>query len=109
MSPMLLFEIPSLLSSASADFALASRVASRSADPLCTPALWNNPFADGIASNVVVLAPPPDCPKIITLLGSPPKFAMLSRTHSSDATMSIAPALPAFENSAGAPTSTKFR
>ena len=36
-----------------------------------------------------------DWPKIITRDGSPPNAAMLSRTHSSDATMSITPQTPA--------------
>ena len=63
-------------------------------------ALWNRPFADGIASSVLTLPPPPDWPKIVTLPGSPPKRAMLSRTHCSDATMSSMPTLPESANSA---------
>src|ERR1700747_3088111 len=42
----------------------------------------------------VTFAPPPDSPKIVTLPASPPKAAILSRTHSSAATMSSIPAFP---------------
>ena len=101
------FAIPSFVSSASADLVPASRVAERMVDPLCTPALWNNPFAEGIASIVDVFAPPPDWPKIMTLDGSPPNFSMLSRTHSSEATRSIIPTTPAYSNSDGAPRSAR--
>ena len=34
------------------------------------------PLAFGIAISVALLAPPPECPKIVTLFGSPPKPAM---------------------------------
>ena len=54
----------------------------------------NSPFAEGIASRVPTLRPPPDSPKIVTVLGSPPKRAMLSRTQVSAATMSSMPTLP---------------
>ena len=37
--------------------------------------------------------PPPDWPKMVTLPGSPPNAAMLSRTHSSAATISSMPTL----------------
>ena len=37
--------------------------------PLCTTARWNSPFAAGSASMVLTFAPPPDSPKIVTLLG----------------------------------------
>ena len=57
--------------------------------------LWNSPLARGMASRLAVLAPPPDCPKTVTFPGSPPKAAMLSRTHSSARTMSTIPATPA--------------
>ena len=53
---------------------------------------WNRPLPDGMARTVEVFAPPPDWPNIMTLAGSPPKVAMLSRTHSSEATRSITPA-----------------
>ena len=66
----------------------------RSAAPLRTTALWKRPFAEGIAVRVHTLAPPPDCPMIVTLPGSPPNAAMLSRTHSRAATMSSMPTLP---------------
>jgi len=57
-------------------------------------ALWNNPSAAGTASKAVTLMAPADSPKIVTLLGSPPKAAMLSRTHRNAATWSSRPALP---------------
>jgi hypothetical protein len=56
--------------------------------------LVNNPFAAGIPISVVTFPPPPDCPKIVTLPGSPPNAATLSRTHSSDCTRSSIPTLP---------------
>jgi hypothetical protein len=65
-----------------------------SAAPLSTTALWKRPLAEGIAVSVHTFAPPPDWPMIVTLPGSPPKPAMLSRTHSSAATMSSIPTLP---------------
>ncbi len=77
-------------------------------DPLCTMARWNNPFAEGIASSVLTFPPPPDWPKIVTLFGSPPKFAMLSRTHSSAATASSIPALLACANFSP-PRSARYR
>jgi hypothetical protein len=55
-------------------------------------ARWNSPFAAGIAISVATFRPPPDCPKIVTRFGSPPNRSMLSRTHSSAATMSSIPA-----------------
>jgi hypothetical protein len=66
----------------------------RSEAPLSTTALWKRPFAAGMAASVHTFAPPPDWPMIVTLPGSPPKAAMLSRTHSRAATMSSMPALP---------------
>ena len=65
----------------------------RRPDPLCTAARWNSPLAAGIASSVLTFAPPPDCPKMVTLPGSPPKLPMLSRTQSRAATMSSIPTL----------------
>ena len=44
-------------------------------------ARWNSPLAEGIASSVATLRPPPDWPKMVTVFGSPPNWAMLSRTH----------------------------
>jgi hypothetical protein len=38
-------------------------------------ARWNRPRAEGAPSSVLTLPPPPDWPKIVTLLGSPPKRA----------------------------------
>ena len=55
-------------------------------DALCAIALWNSPFAAGVASSVTTLHPPADSPKTVTLSGSPPKPATLSRTHLSAAT-----------------------
>ena len=63
-------------------------------EPLSTMALENSPFAEGIAIRVDTLPPPPLWPKMVTFAGSPPKLAMLSRTHSSALTMSIIPRLP---------------
>ena len=68
-----------------------TEIAAAMNEPLSATALWKSPFADGIAINVVTLPPPPDWPKIVTLPESPPKPAMLSRTHSSDATRSSTP------------------
>ena len=56
-------------------------------------ARWKSPLADGIAISVLTFPAPPDWPKIVTLFGSPPNAAMLSRTHSSAATMSSMPTL----------------
>jgi hypothetical protein len=39
-------------------------------------ARWNNPLPAGMAISAATLQPPPDWPKIVTLLGSPPKVAM---------------------------------
>src|SRR3546814_8444796 len=47
-----------------------------------------------IPIKVPTLEPPPDCPKIITFSGSPPKFEMLSRTHSNAATRSSIQTFP---------------
>jgi len=49
--------------------------------PLWMMALWNRPFAAGTASRVPILIPPADSPNRVTLSGSPPKAAMLSRTQ----------------------------
>ena len=82
-------------------------VASTSVEaPLCTMALWNRPLAPGMPSKVLTLAPPPDSPKMVTLPASPPKPAMLSRTHSSAAIRSSWPALPALAKRSSAPFAT---
>jgi hypothetical protein len=86
------------LTPSSASVCAASRVeyvlgTIRSPEPLCTAARWNSPLAAGMASSALTLAPPPDCPKMVTLPGSPPKLAMLSRTQPSAATRSSMPAL----------------
>lgn len=67
--------------------------------PLNTTALWNSPFALGMAVKMQTLVPPPDCPMIVMLSGSPPKLEILARTHSRAATMSSMPALPDAANS----------
>ncbi len=61
--------------------------------PLIAIARWNRPSAAGIPISVLTLPAPPDCPKIVTLLGSPPKRSMLSRTQRSAWTMSSMPTL----------------
>ncbi len=47
-----------------------------------------------MAIRAVTFPPPPDWPKIVTFAWSPPKLAMLSRTHSSAAMMSSKPTFP---------------
>ena len=64
--------------------------------PLSATALWTRPFAEGIEITSHTFAPPPDWPMMVTLPGSPPKFAMLSWTHCRDATRSRTPTLPEF-------------
>ena len=59
--------------------------------PLCPMARWKSPAASGVAIRVFTLHDPADSPKIVTRSGSPPKAAMLSRTHSSAATWSRTP------------------
>src|SRR5688572_14870021 len=49
--------------------------------PLWHAALWNRPAASGEFINDETLPQPPDCPKIVTLSGSPPKLRMLFFTH----------------------------
>ena len=60
---------------------------------LCAMAAANSPAADGVAISVVTALPPADSPKTVTRPGSPPKAAMLSRTHSSAAIWSRSPRL----------------
>ncbi len=64
--------------------------------PDMTMALWNRPSASGIWPSTVTLAPPPDWPKMVTLSGSPPKLAMLSRTQRRASTRSAMPTLTEF-------------
>ena len=45
-------------------------------------ALWNSPFASGDAWSTQTDHEPADWPKMVTLPGSPPNAATLSRTHS---------------------------
>ena len=63
----------------------------RSAAPLWVMARRKRPSARGTARSVPTLIAPADSPKIVTLSGSPPKAAMLSRTHSSAAIWSRRP------------------
>ena len=70
-------------------------------------ARWKRPTAAGMASRVLTFIPPPDSPKIVTLPGSPPNPAMLSRTHSSAAWMSSMPLIPDVATS-GPPTSARW-
>ena len=72
--------------SSSVSLAAASRASTPLDAPLCGIARWNSPRAAGRPSSVPTLMPPADSPKIVTLSGSPPKVAMLSRTHVSAAT-----------------------
>ena len=65
---------------------------------LCATARRKSPAARGIASSAATDPPPADSPKTVTRSGSPPKAAMLSRTHSRAATWSSRPRL------AGAPS-----
>ncbi len=46
-------------------------------------ALWNKPVARGIVIMIATFEPPLYWLKMVTLLDSPSKIAMLSRTHSS--------------------------
>ena len=61
------------------------------AAPLCSTARRNRPVARGIASSAPMLIAPADSPATVTMSGSPPKAAMLSRTHSRAATWSRRP------------------
>jgi hypothetical protein len=54
-------------------------------------ALSNSPSAAGDVISALTDMPPADCPKIVTLSGSPPNSAMLSRIHSRAATWSSSP------------------
>ena len=58
---------------------------------LSAMARWNRPRAAGVAISVVTEIAPADSPKIVTCPGSPPKAAMLSRTHSRAAIWSRSP------------------
>ena len=53
--------------------------------PLSRIARWKSPLASGEPISAPTLMPPADSPKIVTRDGSPPKRAMLSRTHCSAA------------------------
>ncbi len=55
------------------------------AAPLWAMALANSPAAAGVPSRVPTLMAPADSPKMVTLSGSPPKWAMFSRTQCSAA------------------------
>jgi hypothetical protein len=53
--------------------------------PLSVIAFWNRPLATGEPTSMPTIAAPADSPKIVTLLGSPPKLAMFALTHVSAA------------------------
>ena len=54
----------------------ASRVVRANCPPLSPIALWNKPFASGVACVVLTLQEPADSPKIVTFAGLPPQDAM---------------------------------
>ena len=51
------------------------------AAPLCMMALWNRSFDLGEIKCKATLVAPVPSPNTVTFLGSPPKRAILSRTH----------------------------
>src|SRR4030042_6053429 len=51
------------------------------APPASTIAFWKSPLAKGEVINQRVFEPPPECPKIVTLCGLPPKAAVFLFTH----------------------------
>ena len=59
--------------------------------PLSSMTARNSPLASGDAWMQLTAIEPADCPKIVTLAGSPPNCAMLCWTHSSAAIASIKP------------------
>ena len=59
--------------------------------PLSMIAREKSPAARGEASSAATELPPDDCPKMVTLVLSPPKCPMLARTKSSAATWSRSP------------------
>jgi hypothetical protein len=92
------FGFPSMSSarSTAAVYSLDSwRSLQAKSEPLSTIARRNRPFAAGIAMSVAIEKPLPEHPNTVTLPGSPPNAAMLSRTHSSAEIWSSNPALPA--------------
>ena len=62
--------------------------------PLSAIALWKSPLATGEPLSMPTMAAPADSPKMVTLFGSPPKFAMLALTHRSVAMESASAWLP---------------
>ncbi len=84
---------PSSAANRSADRSASSRVCTCT-PPLCTMARRKRPLAAGVPSSVATLNPPADSPKIVTLPGSPPKTAMLSRTQRKAASWSCRPQFP---------------
>ena len=85
---------PTSASSLSASAAASSALPDVTPGPDWMIAFWNRPSAAGIASRWLTFEPPPLSPMIVTFAGSPPKPAILSRTHSRLATRSRFPALP---------------
>ena len=74
------------------------------AAPLCSTARRNSPAARGIASSAPMLIAPADSPATVTVSGSPPKAATLSRTHSNAATWSSRPRLGGASGSSAKPS-----
>ena len=86
--------VPSCCRIAAVVAAASAGSRARRPGPLWMIALCNKPSAAGAARRAATFAPPPDCPKIVTLPGSPPKAEMLSRNQRRAAILSSSPALP---------------
>ena len=87
--------MPSRRSTSTPWTAAASGETSNDEAPLCGIARRNKPRAAGAPSSAPTLWPPADSPATVTRAGSPPKAAMLSRTHSRAAIWSSRPKAPA--------------
>ncbi len=85
---------PSRASTPSAARVAVSRVRRVRIEPLWMMALCTRPSTAGMARSCDTSEPPDDQPNTVTLPGSPPKAAMLSRTHRRAAMMSSTPELP---------------
>jgi hypothetical protein len=59
--------------------------------PLSPITFWKSPRASGAAISALTENDPALSPKIVTFLGSPPKFAMFACTQRNAAAMSIRP------------------
>ena len=82
---------PTVSASVVATSAARSGVSVVSAAALWTIARWNRPDDRADASRCSTSPPPADSPNAVTRPGSPPKLAMLSRTHSRAAIASCRP------------------